>query len=262
MRKYTACFFKMVLTLCMFTLFALQQLNGQIVNIEDKRKNFDSVGWYGRLDFGANLTQNNEAILALSSSIRIDRLGKQSRDLFIASYNFIRAGENRFINDGFGHLRHGHEINKRWMWEAFGQLQYNRKLSIQLRGLAGTGPRFRVSDDEDQWDFVVGVVYMFEYNELNEGNIIRRDHRLSTYLSWQLQLNANIRFASTSYYQPLLNDFRESRLSSANSLIMNVNKSISFTSNFNITYDNLLARLTEGVPRTSYRWRNGLRVTF
>jgi len=243
-------------------LLMLQQLNGQIVNIEDKRKSFDSIGWYGRLDIGANLTQNNEAILALSSSVRVDRQGKQSRNLFMANYNFIRAGENRFINDGFGHLRHGHQLNKRWVWEAFGQLQYNRKLSIQLRGLLGTGPRFRLTNEEDRWDLVIGMVYMYEYNELNEGDIIRRDHRLSTYLSWQLQFNAQVRFASTSYYQPLLTEFRESRLSSANSLILNVNKRISFTSNFNVTYDNLLARLTEGVPKTSYQWRNGLRVVF
>ena len=137
MKKYITNSFKALSLLIL--LLMLQQLNGQIGNIEDKRKSFDSIGWYGRLDFGANLTQNNEAILALSSSVRIDRQGKQSRNLFMANYNFIRAGENRFINDGFGHLRHGQEINKRWTWETFGQLQYNRKLSIQLRGLLGTG---------------------------------------------------------------------------------------------------------------------------
>ena len=248
--------------LLMGILFIQHDLSSQIVNIEDKRKSFDSVGWYGRIDFGANLTQNNVDILALSASARVDRLGEKSKNLFMTNYNFTRAGENRFINDGFGHLRHGQEIHKRWMWEAFGQLQYNRRLSIQLRGLLGTGPRFQITDQDDRWDFVVGLVYMFEYNELAEGSIIRRDQRLSTYLSWQLQINPQIRLASTSYYQPLLTDLGESRLSSANSLVMTISKNLSFTSNFNITYDNILASLTEGVPQISYRWSNGLRVVF
>jgi hypothetical protein len=260
MRKRYRLLFQTILLLC--SLCSLQSGWGQIVNIEDKLKRFDSVGWYGRIDIGGNITQNNQTIRALTGSTRVDRIGEKARNLFMVNYNFIRADEDRFINDGFAHLRHGQQLSDRWFWEAFGQLQYNRKLSIQLRGLAGTGPRFRITDEDQKWDFVVGLAYMYEYNELNEGATLRRDHRLSSYLSWQVQLNALISFASTSYYQPLLSNFSESRLSSSNTMVMNINKSLSFTSSFNITYDNLLARLTEGVPQTSYQWRNGLRVTF
>jgi hypothetical protein len=249
-----------ILFLFLFCL-GLASVNAQIVNIEDKRTQLDTTGWFWQLDMGGKLTQNSNSVLALNGAVRVDRLRETGQWLILGNYNLVRANSEGFVNDGFGHLRNVRNLNQRWQWETFGQLQYNRRLLIDLRSLLGTGPRFQIREREN-WELAVGSLYMYEYNELEEGEIVRGESRLSTYLSARFQLGSRISFATTSYYQPLLNDFAESRLSSANTLTVGISTRLAFTSNFNITYDGLLARLVPGVPATSYVWLNTLRLRF
>ncbi len=244
-----------------YLLFVGLSANGQIVNIEDKRANLDTVGWFWQLDFGGKLTENTKSILALNGAVRIDQIKAQSQWLFLANYNLVKADEDRFVNDGFGHLRFGQQINHRWTWETFGQIQYNRRLLIDFRGLVGTGPRLQIRENEN-WELALGLLYMFEYNELEEGEIIRNDNRLSSYLSARVKVGEHASFASTSYYQPLVSQFGESRLSSINTLSISLNERIAFGSSFSITYDGLLAQLLPGIPATNYTWNNTLRLRF
>ncbi len=239
-----------------------QSLDAQIVNIEDKRTLEDTTGWFWRIDFGGNLTENTRSVVTLSGALRLDVKQQKGEWLLLSNYNLVRADQDQVLNDGFGHFRYGRRLNSSWTWESFTQLQYNRRLLIDLRALAGTGPRF-ILRDKDHFDLATGLLYMYEYNEIGEEMpITRRDHRLSLYLTLHLKLSENARLASTSYYQPLIDRFGESRLSSINSLTVALGKHFSFSTNLAITYDGLLAQLAEGVPATSYQWRNMLRINF
>lgn len=249
------------LLLFAFFITTAYTAQAQIVNIEDKRVRADTTGWFWQLDFGGKITQNTRSVLALNGAVRVDQLRENAEWLLLANYNLVRADEDRFVNDGFGHLRFGQKFGERWMWESFGQLQYNRRLLIDFRSLLGTGARFQVQEKEN-WELAIGLLYMYEYNELEEGSIIREDNRLSSYLSTRVKLNDYVSFASTSYYQPLLSQLGESRLSSVNTLSAAINSRIAFTSSFNITYDGLLARLLADVPATNYTWLNTLRLRF
>lgn len=244
-----------------YLLFYYTDATGQIVNIEDKRAHLDTVGWFWQLDFGGKLTENTKSVLALNGAIRVDQIRERSQWLFLANYNLVKANEDRFVNDGFGHIRFGQDINQRWSWETFGQLQYNRRLLIDLRGLIGTGPRLQIRENE-QWELAIGLLYMYEYNELEEGAITREDSRLSSYLSARIKVGQHADFASTSYYQPLVSRLGESRLSSVNTLSINLNEHIAFGSSFSITYDGLLTQLLPGIPATNYTWNNTLRLRF
>lgn len=255
---------RLVLSLLFLMVICIhsESLKAQIVNIEDKRSLEDTTGWFWRMDFGGNLTENTRSVLTLSGALRLDVKQRQGEWLLLSNYNLVRADQDRVLNDGFGHLRYGRKLGDSWAWESFTQFQYNRRLLIDLRALAGTGPRF-ILRDKDQFDLATGLLYMFEYNELGEElAVTRRDHRLSLYVSLQFKLAENANLASTSYYQPLLNNLGESRLSSINSLNLSLGKHFSFSTNISITYDGLLARLVEGVPSTSYQWKNLLRVSF
>lgn len=242
-------------------LFIGFSARGQIVNIEDKRAQIDTVGWFWQLDFGGKITENTRSILALNGAVRVDQIKAQSQWLFLANYNLVKADEDRFVNDGFGHLRFGQQINSRWTWETFGQLQYNRRLLIDFRALAGTGPRLQIRENEN-WELALGLLYMFEYNELEEGETTRNDARISSYLSARIKVGEHASFATTSYYQPLVARLGESRLSSVNTISINLNERIAFGSSFSITYDGLLAQLLPDVPATSYIWNNTLRLRF
>jgi hypothetical protein len=152
-------------------------------------------------------------------------------------------------------------LNERWTWEAFSQLQYNRRLRIGLRGLLGTGPRVQLANTE-RVDLTVALLYMFEYNELNEGEIFRRDHRLSSYLSMRWKPRSYLSLNTTTYYQPLLTGWEDSRFSTINTLVLTVSENLKLTSSFSLVFDGLLARLATDVPRTTYQWKNGLRLQF
>ena len=243
------------------SLFIGFSARGQIVNIEDKRARLDTVGWFWQLDFGGKITENTRSILALNGAVRVDQIKAQSQWLFLANYNLVKANEDRFVNDGFSHLRFGQEIDPRWTWETFGQLQYNRRLLIDFRALAGTGPRLQIRENEN-WELALGLLFMFEYNELEEGEIIRNDNRLSSYLSARVKVGEHASFATTSYYQPLVSQLGESRLSSVNAISVDLNQRIAFGSSFSITYDGLLAQLLPDIPATNYTWNNTLRLRF
>lgn len=242
-------------------MFCAQLSRAQIVNIEDKKMQLDTNTLQGQLDIGSKYTQNTKTVFALSSSIRLDLQGVLNHWMLLGNYNFVRAGEESFIDNGFVHLRYSKKIKNKLRWEAFGQVQYNEKLRINFRGLLGAGPRFQLYE-ESKIKLAVGLLYMYEYNELDAEFGIRRNHRMSSYFTVRFKPAKNIAFSSTSYYQPILNDFKESRVSTINTLSLKFNRFLSFTSSFSLTYDAQLAKDAPNVPTTTFVWKNGMRILF
>jgi len=235
------------------------ELFAQIVNIEDKRKNYvDTSGLFGNVDLGFNLVENGRTITTIKAAVRLEYLKEKHLILALTKYNLIKAAGTNFINDGFQHLRYNYQLKPRMTYEAFVQAQYNERLNLKVRFLAGTGLRFQIVDAAEQKAFL-GLLYMYEFNEETDPKVFRRDHRLSSYLSFQLRPTGNMIIAGTSYFQPLLTDFNDLRLSSETSLIINLTKRLRFKTTFNISYD---SKVPEGVVNTFYSFVNGLRWVF
>jgi putative salt-induced outer membrane protein YdiY len=116
--------------------------------------------------------------------------------------------------------------------------------------------------DNDKSKAFWGVAYMWEYNEIKDTNIIHRDHRLSTYLSFNWQPVDNLTLSGTSYYQPVLPDFGNARLSSLTTVQIKITDKLSFKTTFQITYDGQLKKDAPDVPATTYSLINGLRWDF
>jgi len=102
----------------------------QIVNIEDKRKALDSLGWSGQLDVNGSLTRNNNTVVTAGGALRLDRLGRRSNVLFLTNYRLVQVSGNNAANAGFGHLRYGWEPKDGWRWETFTQVQPRRSLHV------------------------------------------------------------------------------------------------------------------------------------
>ena len=241
-------------------------LASQIVNIEDRRsQRGDTVAWFGSVDLGFNFVQNGNAIITLKGGINLERLHLRHLFLSFSRFNLVRIENQDFINDGFQHFRYNYRLNKRITWEVFAQAQYNEKISLRLRSLLGTGPRFSLLPAASRQRMFLGTLYMYEYDEeteqKEEGEIViyHRDHRLSTYLAFRFQLRENVVIASTSYYQPVLTDLEDLRLSSQTTLLLNITKKLKFTTTFSIVYD---SRVPEEVLNTTYSWTNGVRWEF
>ncbi len=234
-------------------------LHAQIVNIEDKRRNIsDSIGWYERADLNFNWIKNTQTVVSLSGSFQWEFQHHNRRILSITNMQFVKAGNTSFVNQGFQHLRYNVTYSPWYTHEFFGQLQYNENLLIKLRGLLGSGSRFRLTASNSKQSAYLGIAYMFEYDE-EVSEIIHHDHRLSSYLSLRLQLSEQAVLASTSYYQPLLTDFKDFRLSSNTTLVVKFSRRISLTNALALLYD---SRAPEGVPALSHSFRSGIRYEF
>jgi len=235
--------------------------SGQIVNIEDKRKALDSLGWFGQLDLNGSLAENNNTVLTAGGGLRLDRLGQRGNVLFLADYRLVQVSGANATNAGFGHLRYGWEPKDKWRWEGFTQLQYNEQLRLKLRFLAGAGVRRRLLKSDKSRAYL-GVLYMYEYDEMTDSEIVYRDHRLSNYLTIRAQLSPAISLASTTYYQPRLPDFNVPRISSVANVELSLTSALRFTTNFSLTHDRRVNRDFPEVPATVFNWVNGLRLVF
>jgi len=247
--------------LILYSIFALvfpNSLHSQIVNIEDKRSTFtDSIGWYETGDLSGQWKKNKNEIFNANAGFQIEFQYKKRILLSISKINFAKVDKKNYINEGFQHLRYTRLINKILGYEAFGQAQYNEQLSLKLRILFGTGMRFRICQGKSKCNF--GLSLMYEYDEESTEDITHKDFRLSSYFSAAIPITEKVKFFSTSYYQPLVNNFNDFRLSSQSKLVMAITKKISATITFSILYD---SRAPEDSPELSEDLYGGIRYKF
>jgi hypothetical protein len=243
---------------CFVLIFSAHGLS-QIINIEDKRSEFtDSVQWHERLDLGFNLVKNTKVISTITAAAQLEFVFNKKLLLSLTRVNFVKAGDENFVNEAFQHIRYNSRLTRGLVYELFAQIQYNELANVKLRALAGTGLRFKLIKKEKQKAYW-GVSYMYEYDEESEEDIVHQDSRLSTYLSFSLNPSPIVRIASTSYYQPLFAEFNDFRLSSETSAIFEFNRRLSFRTTYRVTYDSRAAR---GAPTTTYALINGLSYNF
>ena len=240
-------------------VFSLFYSNGiaQIVNIEDRRSDFkDSIGWHEQLDLGFSWIENDKSIIQFDGGAQLEFLFDDRRLLSISKLRFVKAGKDNFVNEGFEHLRYNVKWTPWLIYETFGQIQYNEKLLLKLRGLLGTGMRLVVYQKQKQ-NLFVGLSYMFEYDEEAKNNIIHQDHRMSSYFSASININERVNINSTTYYQPLWTKLNDYRISSETKLAVDLAKHIKLVSGFSLNYD---SRAPESAPDLVYALSTGIRI--
>jgi len=199
--------------LSIFILLSSLFLHSQIVNIENLRKEKDSIGWsgYARLEF--NLEKNRNRILGLSNQLRVQYKGKKNTIFLVHDMDFKEVNAVSIVNNTTQHLRFSHTISPKVSYEAFLQSQSDRISEIKLRVLVGTGFRFNVYKSEKA-KFFLGSTIMFEYENSTEEILddIHRDFRNSTYLSFKINPNKNVSIISSNYFQPRIDMFSDYRI--------------------------------------------------
>jgi hypothetical protein len=239
-------------------LFVFIRIQGQVINIESKRFLNDTNGWVGKTDTYFALTQNTQQIISFGNSVHVQYAKHEHKFLFLNDINFVKAGKTDFVNSGYQHLRYSYKIRKWITWENFMQAQYNAILRIQSRYLAGTGPRFRVVKRED-FKLYVAALYMYEHEEILNGDQINRDNRLSSYLTFTWNMSDNVEFSATTFYQPNLANFSDYRLAGDGAFEIAVNKKLSFRINYNFLYD---TKQPAGIPNFVYSLKNSIGFKF
>ncbi|MCG9911089.1 MAG: DUF481 domain-containing protein [Flavobacteriales bacterium] len=212
---------------------------GQVQHIEARRIYNDTVGWAGNIDFNFSALQNRDLLINLGVKPFVQFKDSSNYFLALVEYNYSVGKERVFANAFSTHFRYNRYFRKdiRWiMWEFYTQGQLNPLLSQRVRALAGTGPRFRLFGNKD-YKLYSGTSYMYEYEEIIVDNSIQRNHRVSTYIAWFFDPLPHFSFGGSTYYQPLLTDFKDYRISGMYTLRFRMFKRASFKFDVGFLYD-------------------------
>ncbi|MBN1274466.1 MAG: DUF481 domain-containing protein [Candidatus Aminicenantes bacterium] len=249
--------FNTILFLFLLSLGAGRGLNAQIVNIESDRLETEKLGWAGFIDFGLDFVKEERDIVSLQNMVHIQFTTEKNLYLFLNRIDLIKTDGESLQNSLLEHLRFNRDIGSIFRAEIFGQIQYNRIIRLKMRILSGAGLRILFLDKE--WiKMNIGALYMFEHEEIVDGEI-NRFHRMSDYLSFSLKILSNLSLGSTAYYQPRLDNFKDWRISSESNLLFKISSKCSLNVQFNILHD---SRPPAGVVKTIYSLKNGLRLEF
>jgi Protein of unknown function, DUF481 len=258
-------FYPFILRGCLSVFFCFflhpNPIFGQVVNIEDRRIRLgDSVHWLGKADLGFNLIQNTQQYLTASAAVQLEYKAQKHFILSLSAYNLVKSANQNILNDGFQHVRYNYDITERTVWEMYAQAQYNERVRLRVRTLAGTGFRFKVARKKAT-RLYLGASYFYEQTQFKDATAPFHNHRLSFYTAFSQRIGTTGRFASTTYFQPILTDLGNMRWASDNSLFIPLSKKCSFRVNLNLTYDTD-PRLPATVPDLIYAWTNGVRLEF
>lgn len=243
----------------LLAFFTLQISNAQIVNVESLRRVSDSSKWSGSGSLDIGLIKNTNSIFRVTNRIRFQYNSHNNVYLFVNDINFQKIEDNSFVNRGTQHLRYNRKIKERLKFEAFVQSQYDAVSEIKFRGLLGIGPRFKLSYNK-KFRYYLGTLLMYEHEEANNPSTkILRDFRGSTYFSFSIYPLENLSIVSTTYYQPLLKQFSDYRVSNETSVAFRILENLAFKTSFIYSFD---AVPILNIPKVQYELTNGLIYSF
>lgn len=251
---------KIIIAFLSLIIFCTLSVHAQVVNIESQRMSTDTSGWAGHIKGSFSLERNVNRIVIFNIGTHLQYKTPNKKNLFLllTKFSFLKTQKEEFGNTGFVHARYNYKINDWLRWEAFFQTQYNRITQIRHRELVGTGPRFKLSQYDDLRVYV-GTLYMFEYEQLLDESVIEKNHRLSSYLSVSMFPRDNFSIISTTYIQPKLNDWRDYRIATENSMEVGITNRVSTETSFSLLFD---TRVPVDVPRMTYTLETGFKFQF
>ncbi|MEO0339202.1 MAG: DUF481 domain-containing protein [Bacteroidota bacterium] len=254
---------KLIQTL-LLVLASLSMQAQTVINTEEMRLLQTDKKLVGLFDINLGTTRNKAGTyLKPKVDMRLELNEENSRYILLGGYQLTRfsrlntpgALPTNFTNKGFGHFRYNRKLKDRLIWEAFTQIQYDEIQEIDQRFLVGTGPRFQLAKG-DSLNIYFGSLYMYEYEETSdEVKVFNKHHRMSFYLSGNIQFNPFVGLSQITYFQPRLDQWSDFRVSTTTQLIARISKHVSFDISAEFLYDALPPGT---VPNTMYDISAGL----
>ncbi len=224
-----------------FLLFIFTQILYCQVNTEKYRNIEDSLGFSGIIKLDASIQTGNTDLQELGSKILLEYRKPVSTILLILNGDYGWNNGEQFSNQALAHLRYVQALNPGLKFEIFTQINYDKSLLLLFRALAGAGLRFKLLESKNS-ELWFGSAYMIEYERYSAPRrFIEKKkmlaHRWSNYLSFNLSLQKNVSISSVIYYQPRFDLWKDTRILTENSLIVNLSSSFSLSVDFNLRYD-------------------------
>ena len=238
----------MKLSIVFILLSSCYLSQAQLVNMESKRMQTDSIRFVLKSDLLFNYTDNNgDYVLQLTSNISTQSKSKNLKEIYflVLNYQLVRTADRDFQNQWFGHARYNHKLSNILRLEAFLQNQNNTQLTIVRRSLAGAGFRLKFLDRK-KTEAYFGNSYMYEIERIAASDDNLYNHRNSSYLSVnQTFEKINLSIIGTAYFQPLYSNFGNYRALCQLKMEMPLTKRISFSALHNYSYISFSSELRD-----------------
>lgn len=211
------------------------------VNTEQYRKDSVKLGLTGNMKLEAIAVTGNTDFQLLDIGGRLNYNYGDDYTFLVLDAGYGWESGNPFVGQLFAHLRHVITPAHLYQVELFTQFDNNKKRRLLSRELIGGGIRLRLIT-EDIFKFRVGVAYMFEAEDYDlpassiHGSSTKA-HRMSSYLTFNYDIQANLSFVSVTYYQPKLDNWSDYKIVSENAFVIDAGKVVDFYLKFNLRYD-------------------------
>lgn len=184
-------------------------LPAQIVNIESRRMQTDSIRLASRNEIAGFFNDNNGLTIfnmGLSSTTQIKSRSLKDIFLVLGNFNLIFSEKVRFQQAGNFHLRYNREITQVWRVEAFTQYSDNQVLDVARRWIAGGGLRLKLVSSPGL-NLYLGSSLFYEKESNPENAVFLSQWRHNLYLSFTARLAEQVELIQTSYFQLLFGTF-------------------------------------------------------
>jgi putative salt-induced outer membrane protein YdiY len=224
-------------------LAAPSSASAQIVNVQGALAGDIEPGWSGKLTGTLDWRTGNTDLVQVGGSASVTYRCGPRLALAILRAEYGEGNGTKLSQKTFEHLRGRQELGGRWLWEAFGQHEYDAFRRLSVRALAGTGPAVRLIKT-GKTRLLAGVAYMFELERLDRRAGVSDAgkqsiaHRASTYLTGAFALDEDrVTASQTLYVQPRLDDPSDLRLLSETSITTKLSSRLTLTNRLVIAHD-------------------------
>ncbi len=228
-----------LLTVLLLTLPLVAR--AQIVNVQARFAAEPEPGLHGGVSASADWRSGSVDILTLRAALTGHALYGRHLGLAFIEGEYARASGEKIIQRTMEHLRYRYDLFERLALETFLQHELNEFRRINLRALAGAGPRTTLVRGE-HFTAALGLALMVEREHLRqdgEADAGRRttELRLSSYAVGQVEVFKNLSLAQTVYVQPRVDRFADVRLLNQTALTAKANENVGLTLSLNLFWD-------------------------
>jgi len=248
---------KLIKILCFSFLFISSQALA-IINVESMRVQKKSDGFSGELELDSDLLSGNTDSKHVSFGNRLQWDYGKKTNFIITSYSYGESSGTRDVNKGYIHLRHIDQLNDRWAWEGFGQMEQNEFTRLEYRGLLGGGVRRTLQQDDDKSGTYLGLGGFYSTETLDDNsttNLVRANF----YFVLKHRLNDTNRFMSTTYYQPALDNPDNFRALEQLTYEIAINKKLDLRLSLDVSHN---SQPPAGVQPTDTGFHTGIKYIF
>jgi hypothetical protein len=232
------------------------------VNVEPLRQQLAADGWGGRLQASVAGYAGNTDGVVLGSAAFIGVRGANHVAYGVLTGDYTKLNGVVSVAKWFAHARHNYRLKGWLFWEEYAQLESERFRRVSLRGLLGTGPRFKLFEN-DTLDLFCGVSYMYEHTRLSTDTGTTRGqghaHRISSYAALSLRAQERIVLSSVTYVQPRVDDPRDLRALSVSSADFTITKHLHSRLDAVLRYSSVVP---EDITRADFELKNSLELLF